>query len=60
MEIMIDVDSLRADLIDYYGTGAYSGMPGMIMEVGDIKRMSDEEVVRRALREGFDLYEYQE
>lgn len=59
MEITIDIDRLRRDLEDYYGTGAFSGMPAMMMEVFDIQRMSDEEVVRKAQREGFDLFKYQ-
>lgn len=59
MEITIDIDRLRDDLEDYYGTGAFSGMPAMMMEVSDIQRMSDEEVVRKAQREGFDLFKYQ-
>ena len=59
MEITIDIDRLRSDLEDYYGTGAFSGMPAMMMEVIDIQRMSDEEVVLKAQREGFDLFIYQ-
>ena len=59
MEITIDIDRLRSDLEDYYGTDAFSGMPAMMMEVFDIQRMSDEEVVRKAQREGFDLFKYQ-
>ena len=50
MEITIDIDRLRSDLEDYYGTGAFSGMPAMMMEVIDIQRMSDEEVVLKAQR----------
>lgn len=58
MEITIDIDRLRSDLEDYYGTGTFSGMPAM-MEITDIQRMSDEEVVLKAQREGFDLFKYQ-
>ena len=59
MEITIDIDRLRSDLEDYFGTGAFSGMPAMMMEVWDIERMSDEEVVRKAQQEGFNLFNYQ-
>ena len=59
MEITIDIDRLRSDLEYYYGTGAFSGMPAMMMEVVDTQRMSDEEIVRKARQEGFDLFKYQ-
>lgn len=59
MEITIDIDRLRSDLEDYYGTGAFSGMPAMMMEVFDVQKMSDEDVVRNAQQEGFDLFRYQ-
>lgn len=58
MEITIDVDRLRDDLEDYYGSGAFSGIPAMMMEVLDIQRMSDEEVVQKALNMGIDLLQY--
>lgn len=59
MEITIDIDRLRSDLEDYYGTGAFSGMPAMMMEVIDIQRMSDEEVAKKAIEMGIDLFQYQ-
>lgn len=59
MEITIDIDSLRSDLEDYFGTGAFSGMPAMMMEVIDIQRMTDEEVVQKALDMKIDLRKYQ-
>lgn len=59
MEITIDIDRLRSDLEDYYGTGAFSGMPAMMMEVIDIQRMSDEEVAQKAIEMRIDLSQYQ-
>ena len=59
MELIIDIDLLRSDLEDYYGTGAFSGIPAMMTEVFDIQSMSDEEVVAKAQHEGFDLFKYQ-
>lgn len=59
MEITIDIDRLRSDLVDYFGTGAFSGMPAMMMEVIDIQRMSDEEVAQKAIEMGIDLFQYQ-
>ena len=59
MEVRIDINRLRRAPEDCYGTGAFSGMPAMMMEVWDIQRMSDEEVIRKAIEDGFDLLKYQ-
>jgi hypothetical protein len=48
----IDIERLRKELIDYYGTGAMSGMPAMLEEVRRVEHMSDEEVLRAAKKEG--------
>lgn len=58
-EITIDVDRLRDDMEDYYGTGAFNGFPAMMGEVCRISRMSDEELVRKAMDDGIDLYRYE-
>ena len=59
MEITIDIQKLRSDLKDYYGTGAFSGMPAMMTEVWAIDRMSDQEVINKAVSAGFNIFEYQ-
>ena len=59
MDIMIDVKRLRSDLENYFGTGVYAGMLHMMTEVWDIKESSDEEVIRLAQREHFDMYKYE-
>lgn len=59
MEITIDVDQLKDDMKDYYGTGAFSGMPAMMTEVWKIDRMSNEELVEKAMNDGFDIFKYQ-
>ena len=56
MEKMIDVEKLREKLIDYYGTGAAAGMPAMMVEIRDIEKMSDEEVVNKAKLLKFNLF----
>lgn len=48
-----DIERLRKEMVDYYGTGAVSGMPAMITEVFDIEDMSDDEIVEKAKQEGF-------
>lgn len=59
MEITIDIQKLRSDLKDYYGTGAFSGMPAMMTEVWTIDRMSDQEVAQKAVDAGIDIFKYQ-
>lgn len=54
----IDTDRLENDLFDYYGTGAFAISPSMFDKAERVLRMSDEELVRTAVREGFDINEY--
>ena len=55
---MLDIERLRTDLSDYYGTGALSGLSAMSVECLDIQYMSDEQLVCLAERSGFDIEEY--
>lgn len=55
----IDINRLRRDMADENYAGAFAGMPAMIMEAWDIERASDEEVIRKAEREGIDLSKYE-
>lgn len=54
----IDTDRLRDDLCDYYGTGAFALSPAMFEKAERVRRMSDEELVRTAVREGLDIRKY--
>ena len=54
----IDTDRLENDLYDYYGTGAFAGSPAMFDKAERVRRMSDEELVRTAVSEGFNIKEY--
>ena len=57
--MIIDVDRLRSDLIDYFGSA--TPMYGVaFMDVIRVENASDEEVVRIALENGFNLYDYEE
>ncbi len=37
---LIDIDALRAYLLDYCGTAVFSGFPAALLDVADIERMS--------------------
>ena len=58
MEQNIDTNRLRKDLIDYYGTASFNGFPAAVMDLSRIERMSDEELIRFALKNGADLDKY--
>ena len=58
MERNIDTKRLRKDLIDHYGTASFNGFPAALVDLSRIESMSDEELVRFALKKGADLEEY--
>jgi len=53
----IDVDKLREDLIDYFGT-AMQFNPVAVVDLGVVENASPEQLVNIALQNGFDLEEY--
>ncbi len=54
----IDIDKLREDLINYYGS-ATPYYPMDIMDISRIESASPEELVNIALENHFDLSEYE-
>ena len=48
MEITIDVDALREDLVTYYGT-AREYNPAAVMDLINVEHASDEEIVKIAM-----------
>ena len=56
--MIIDIDDLRSDLINYFGT-ASSYNPVTMMDLIEVERASDEKVVQIALQNGFDLGKYE-
>ncbi len=58
MNITIDVDSLRHDLIDYFGTASMYNSVAMA-DLVIVQSASDSEVVNIAIRNGFNLYDYE-
>ncbi|MGI6221741.1 MAG: hypothetical protein ACOYIP_07770 [Coriobacteriales bacterium] len=51
----IDVDKLRAYLLDYCGTAMFSGFPAALIDVVDIQRADGIELCKIAERLGIDL-----
>lgn len=58
MDITIDIDSLRSDLVDYFGT-AKEYYPAATIDLVKVEHASDEEIVRTAINNGFNLYDYE-
>ena len=56
--MVIDVESLREDLINYFGTAMqYSG--AAMMDLMRVENASDDEVVNIAIKNGFNIYDYE-
>ena len=56
----IDIDRLREDLEDYFGTAMFSGNPQAMMELEEVRSASDTELVSIARRCGFNINKYEE
>lgn len=52
---LIDIDALRAYLLDYCGTALFGGFPAALLDAADIERMDGEELCRKAEDLGVDL-----
>ena len=59
MEINIDVEKLREDVVDYFGS-ATPMYPVAIMDVVKAENASPEELVNIAVKNGFDLTDYED
>ena len=58
MIVDIDIDALRAYLLDYCGTSMFAGFPAAVLDVADIEGASGEELCRMAERLGIDLRKF--
>ena len=57
MYVDLDIDRLRKDLIDYYGT-AIASNPVAVIELSIVESSSKEQLIYIALNNGFDLKDY--
>ena len=58
MEYEIDVNQLRRDMEDYYGTAIFNGFPMAVMELSKVECLSDWELLELAQKNGVDLRKY--
>ena len=54
----IDVDRLREDLEEYFGTTMFNGNPQAMIELEEVKSASTQELILIALNYGFDINDY--
>jgi len=54
----IDIEKLRGDLIDYFGT-AMQYNPVALMDLTKVENASPDELINIALKNGFDLEYYE-
>lgn len=57
--LAIDIDLLRRDLENYFGTEAFAGFPMALTELERIQKCSDEELIRTAQKNGFNPEKYE-
>ena len=54
----LNIDKLREDLLDYYGTAMFNASPLAIIELTKIEKANNEELIEIAINNKFDLNEY--
>ena len=54
----IDIQRLRNDIKDNYGTAIFNGFPMAVVDLGKVERMSDQEIVDFALKKNMRLEKY--
>ena len=54
----INIEALRNDLIDYFGTAMFTASPLAIIELSKIENANEQEIIRIAIKNNFDLNEY--
>ena len=54
----MDIERLREDLKDYYGTALASGFPMAMMDLSEVEHASEEELARKAIQNGMDISKY--
>lgn len=58
MDFSIDIERLRKDIMDYYGTAIFNGFPMAVTDLGEVSNASPEELIKLAREKGIDLTKY--
>ena len=54
----IDIERLRIELLDYFGSAMFSGFPMAMMDVSRVENASADTLIRIASENGFNLNKY--
>jgi hypothetical protein len=60
MNSPINIQKLRRDLMNIYGTAHFAGFDAALEDLLRIDKESEEELIRRAIKDGLDLKKYTE
>ena len=58
MEFEIDIDQLREDMLNNYGTAMFNGFPMSLVDIQKIEKATDDELVIMAKKEKINMFEY--
>jgi uncharacterized protein (UPF0335 family) len=58
MNSQINIQKLRRDLMNIYGTAQFAGFDAALEDLLRIDKESEEELIRRAIKDGLDLKKY--
>ena len=54
----INIEKLKKDLMDYFGTAMYASSPLAIMNLTEIENANNDKLISIALKNNFDLNNY--
>lgn len=54
----IDFERLRQDLMDYYGTAMTGGFPMAVIDLSNVEKATDEELIELANQAGINAGKY--
>ena len=60
MKLNVDIESLRAYLINFYGTAMHTGFGAAVIDLGEVENASAEKLIQIALDNGIDLRRFGE
>lgn len=58
MKNNIDIERLKEEIIDYYGTAMNNGFNMAIVDIEKVERASDEEIIKIARKIGINIEKY--
>lgn len=60
MESAINIELLRRDLMNHYGTALFAGFDGALADLIEVDKETEEEIILRAEKIGIDVQKYKE